>query len=133
MHGKIWIQSQKDKGSIFYFEITLHDIADGIYLHTPTPASETKKMKKDSKATEQISTKNAIMDTDKKELDAKTKELLKKELLAALYTNKPKECKSVIQKIQEYKIKDTQKFFARALIYIKKYKFKDAAEILDKW
>ena len=90
-------------------------------------------MKKDSEVTEQMSTKNAIIDTDKEELDARTKELLKKELLAALHTNKPKECKSVIQKIQGYKIKDTQKFFARALIYIKKYKFKDAAEILDKW
>jgi len=133
MHGKIWIQSQKNKGSTFYFEITLHDIADGTYLNDLTPSTETKKIKEETEKIEQMSPKNAIIDIEKKELDARTKELLKKELLVALHTNKPKECEPVIQKIQQYQLKDTQKFFAKALIYIKKYKFKEAAEILNKW
>ena len=133
MHGKIWIQSQKNKGSIFYFEITLHDIADGIYLNDLTSTTETKKIKKEVERIEKVSTKNAIINIEKKELGTRTKELLKNELLMALHTNKPKECNYVIQKIQQYQFKDTQKFFARVLIYIKKYKFKEAVEILNKW
>jgi signal transduction histidine kinase/purine-cytosine permease-like protein len=111
MNGKIWIQSIKDQGSIFFFEIDIEELKGENILQEET-------------------TVPIIEDNKEKILDTEKKKILLKELSIALHTRKPKHYLPIIQELEKYNWTNDKKIKS-VIILVKRYKLKEAMELLN--
>jgi len=124
MDGKIWIESEEGIGSNFTFEIALKSLKD------------TKEKSKDYVKIEYINNQDLNNDkiSIKPELNvlnrAKVDELFL-ELQSALETARPKNCDPIMNELKELNlIPSDKKIFLKINNYVKRYKFKNAIELL---
>jgi signal transduction histidine kinase len=113
MGGKILVQSKQNVGSSFIFEIKL-DKSTEIINKTYDIITE-------------INTNKKVVQTDSKNIDKSKFETIKK----AVLTKRPKVCNEECAKIDKDTLnEDEQIFFEKLEELVKKYKFKEAEELL---
>ena len=103
MNGKIWIESEKNKGSKFIFEIPLEILSEVIEI------------------------KKVFVSNETKYVNNEFEENIIKELIEKLSTNQPKVINPYLDKISEYHF---SKHVVLAINLAKQYKFKEALKLL---
>jgi len=117
MGGKIWVQSTLGQGSKFIFEIK--------FKHThESQKNETIK----NKALVQPQT---IPHADKPLITQQDRDILFDALQKSVVKRRPRLCKPVLEQIELYTLStEDEKLFIELKSYIKRYKFKEAIELL---
>lgn len=114
MNGKIWIESELDKGSDFIFDIEL--ITSGKELTT-----KIENIKETDEAVKKLKTN----------ISKESKDELFNTLRETTIKRRPNLCKPIIEELDKYNLNDDTEIFNNIKKLFKKYKFKEILELLD--
>ncbi len=116
MGGKIWVESEFGKGSQFIFEINIEKSKKEMQYNQTVILD---KLQENSKDKEYLSDEDAFK--------------LFKELLGATKKRRPQLCEPILQNIKKYSLSEkNEQLYIRTYSLIKRYKFGEASELLEK-
>jgi len=118
MHGNIWIESEKDKGTTLSFEIQLEELKQEYTFH--------------SVSQEELQAIITEKSTKTNSFTLAQKEQILQELQTVLLTKKPKQYLPIVQKLKEHDFPPQEKEkILRVIMLAQKYKYKEAIEVLN--